>query len=437
MIVIFCSLLLHLASGRIQDLDIENDDRSTIHINSFGFDKGGVLNLTVTDLQLKVPHDFQAPADEMYDIAFLLQRSVSDAGARADFEDDGTCFHSEVQDDTEVIGLRSRNDWKYFNHVSQIEQPGYYHLYFSNCEKTSLSSFHMDLIQYNVVPESGAKDYLSTGEKNLPTWLFLICIMFLLELVLWTLLMWTERPNVRSIHLLMTAVLVLKIFTLFFEGFKYHSMKIKGHNDGWTYAFYVFSFAKGIMMFTVIVLIGTGWSYLKPFLTDRDKQIMIGVLVAQLLVNIAMVIVDESAHGSSSWLTWREVLLALDMLCCCAILLPIVWSIRHLRGAAGADGKDGQCTGQSRNLDRLKAFRSFYLVVVSYVYFTRIVVFLLTQTLPVSLAWLSTVFSEAAALAFYAVTGYLFRPQSVNPYLALDKDGVEHELADLSGSAEI
>jgi len=62
------------------------------------------------------------------------------------------------------------------------------------------------------------------------------------------------------------------------------------------------------------------------------------------------------------------------------------------------------------------------LLVVSYVYFTRIIVFLLGATLPFEITWLSYVFSELASLAFYGMTGFLFRPQPVNPYLALGKD---------------
>lgn len=96
----------------------------------------------------------------------------------------------------------------------------------------------------------------------------------------------TSRENVRSIHLLMTLCLVLKICTLFFEAFREHAVKTTGmKNDGWTIMFYIFSFLKGTLMFAVIVLIGTGWSYLKPFLTDRDKQIMLAVLVAQVPIH--------------------------------------------------------------------------------------------------------------------------------------------------------
>ncbi|GAB9472510.1 Transmembrane protein [Globisporangium polare] len=66
----------------------------------------------------------------------------------------------------------------------------------------------------------------------------------------------------------------------------------------------------------------------------------------------------------------------LDLLCCFTTLLPIVWSIETLRQSAFTDGK------AHMNLQKLTQFRSFYLSVVTYIYFTRIALFLFTASLP-------------------------------------------------------
>jgi len=328
-----------------------------------------------------------------------------------------------------VIMMSSRTQWADIKIEKTIKIAGYYHLFFSNCEPNTHTSFTMTLSQYNV-DKVGSKIYLSAGKASLPTWFFFICFLFVVQLVMWLYILSAERDQIRSIHWLMTVVLVLKILTLFCEAFKFHSLKVSGHNDGWTIVYYIFSFLKGIMMFAVIILIGTGWSYIKPFLTDRDKQIMLAVLVAQVMVNVAMVVVDETSPGSAGWVTWSDLLHFLDLICCCVILLPIVWSIRHLRSAAAADGK------AAKNVLRLKNFRTFYLSVVSYVYFTRIIVFLLEATLPFEITWLGTVFAEGAALGFYGITGYLFRPKKENPYLALSpEDAAEAELEGMSSAA--
>lgn len=87
----------------------------------------------------------------------------------------------------------------------------------------------------------------------------------------------------------------------------------------------------------------------------------------------------------------RDVLHLLDIICCCAILFPIVWSIKHLREAAGSDGK------AARMLQKLVLFRQFYLMVVAYVYFTRIIVYLVGATLPCHLEWVREPYSSFSA----------------------------------------
>jgi hypothetical protein len=69
--------------------------------------------------------------------------------------------------------------------------------------------------------------------------------------------------------------------------------------------------------------------------------------------------------------------------------------------------------------------------VVSYIYFTRIIVYLLDATLPFRLAWVSAAANEAAALAFYVACGLQFQPHphGANPYFALDQEELEMQSA--------
>lgn len=61
---------------------------------------------------------------------------------------------------------------------------------------------------------------------------------------------------------------------------------------------------KGIMMFVVILLIGMGWSLMKPFLAEHDKKIMLIVIPLQVIDNIALIIVEDTAPGSQGWFAW-------------------------------------------------------------------------------------------------------------------------------------
>ena len=129
-------------------------------------------------------------------------------------------------------------------------------------------------------------------------------------------------------------------------------------------AYYFFTAVRGLLLFTVVVLIGTGWSFLKPFLNEREKQVLLIVIPLQVFANIATIILDDNGPALNGWLEWRDLFHLLDIICCCAILFPIVWSIKHLREAAMTDGK------KVRNMNKLILFRQFYVMVVAYIYFT-------------------------------------------------------------------
>lgn len=210
----------------------------------------------------------------------------------------------------------------------------------------------------------------------------------------------------------MTVLIVFKTVSLFAESMRFYYMKTHGDTlTGWTEVYYVFVFLKGVTLFAVLLLIGTGWSLLKPHLSSRDKSIISVVLVLQVLSNTAMIALEETAVGTRSWVTWRDLLHVFDLLCCFCILFPIVWSIRTLRQSAFTDGK------AHINLQKLTQFRSFYLIVVTYIYFTRVALFLLSASLPYDATWVTVLLGELASVAFFAVTGYRFRPVQQNPYL--------------------
>merc|ERR1711900_127312 len=96
--------------------------------------------------------------------------------------------------------------------------------------------------------------------------------------------------------------------------------------------------------------------------------------------------------GSQSYLTWYDILRIVDIVCCGVILFPIVWSIKHLQDASGTDGK-----GRS-SASKLKIFRQFYMLVVAWIYFTRIIVYMLEATVPFRYIWLSYFATLASTL---------------------------------------
>jgi hypothetical protein len=112
-----------------------------------------------------------------------------------------------------------------------------------------------------------------------------------------------------------------------------------------------------------------------------------------------------------------------DVACCCAVLFPVVWSMRSLRETSKTDGK------AARNLAKLTLFRQFYTVVIGYLYFTRIVVYMLGTVASYQYRWVSIFSEEVAAMAFYIFMFYTFRPAERSKYFSLDDD--EEEAAEM------
>jgi hypothetical protein len=230
---------------------------------------------------------------------------------------------------------------------------------------------------------------------------------------------------VNRLHWLMTVLVLLKALTLIWQAFQYHSLKRTGYPAGWNVVYYIFAFIRGVMLFVVILLIGTGWTFIKSYLNDKDKKILLVVIPLQVLANIALIVVGESSPGSQQWIAWRDVFNIVDIICCAAILIPILWSIKHLRQAAQTDGK------AAKSLKKMQLFRKFYLMVISYIYFTRIVVVLLVPIIPYQVSWLRVVLDEAATLLFYVIIGYWFRPVEDNPYFKVESDDDDLQLHEI------
>lgn len=143
--------------------------------------------------------------------------------------------------------------------------------------------------------------------------------------------------------------------------------------------------------------------------------------LTQILANVAEIIIAESEEGDKEHHTWLVIFILVDLLCCGAILFPVVWSIRHLQEASATDGK------AAINLRKLKLFRQFYIMIVCYIYFTRIIVYLLKITVAFQYAWLDEMFKEMATYVLFVLTGYKFRPASSHPYFIAETDDEDCE----------
>ncbi|XP_038192341.1 protein GPR107 [Arvicola amphibius] len=312
--------------------------------------------------------------------------------------------------------------FQFFFNISTDDQEGLYSLYFHKCpskKPTEEVSFSLNI----VITEKNPDSFLSAGEIPLPKLYVSMALFFFLSGTIWIHILRKRRNDVFKIHWLMAALPFTKSLSLVFHAIDYHYISSQGFPiEGWAVVYYITHLLKGALLFITIALIGTGWAFIKHILSDKDKKIFMIVIPLQVLANVAYIIIESTEEGTTEYGLWKDSLFLVDLLCCGAILFPVVWSIRHLQEASATDGK------AAINLAKLKLFRHYYVLIVCYIYFTRIIAFLLKFAVPFQWKWLYQLLDETATLVFFVLTGYKFRPASDNPYLQLSQEEDDLEM---------
>ncbi|XP_054719453.1 protein GPR107-like [Uloborus diversus] len=329
------------------------------------------------------------------------------------------CNSFNIPFKTEITGQRKKiSDLEFYVWMKEPEAVGLYSLYVHNCPADDKLPLFINLSI--AIVEHNGENYLSAGEMPLPKLYFFMSVIFFVAGCVWISVLRRKRDEVFKIHYLMAVLVFLKSLSLLFHGINYHIIAQDGYPmEAWAVLYYITHLLKGALLFITIVLIGTGWAFIKHILSDKDKKIFMIVIPLQVLANVAKIIMEESEEGDSQHYTWREIFILVDLICCGAIMFPVVWSIRHLQEASQTDGKAAII------LEKLKLFRHFYVMIVCYIYFTRIIIYLLKITVPFQYEWLDEAFREVATFTFFIVTGINFQPTSANPYFRLSQEDVE------------
>ncbi|XP_074059812.1 protein GPR108 isoform X3 [Macrotis lagotis] len=324
-----------------------------------------------------------------------------------------------------VLNLGYNNDSYNFSFHVVIGSPaeeGLYNLNFHNC--------------YNAIPgherpfditikirEKNPEGFLSATEIPLFKLYLVMSACFLGAGALWVSVLCKHKYNVFKIHWLMAALAFTKSASLLFHSINYYFINSQGRPiEGLAVTDYITHLLKGALLFITIALIGSGWAFVKYVLSDKEKKLFGVVIPLQVLANVAYIIIESTEEGTSDYALWKEILFLVDLICCGAILFPVVWSIRHLQEASGTDGK------VAVNLAKLKLFRHYYVMTVCYIYFSRIVAVLLRVSVPFQWQWLYELLVEVSTLVFFILTGYKFRPASNNPYLQLPQEDDEEDV---------
>uniref|UniRef100_A0A669BA98 G protein-coupled receptor 108 n=1 Tax=Oreochromis niloticus TaxID=8128 RepID=A0A669BA98_ORENI len=311
-----------------------------------------------------------------------------------------------------------------FRMVFGSEAEGLYSLKFHYCQnrEPGIDRAYSFAVE---VTEKNPDGYLSAAEIPLSRLYLYMAGVFFTAALVWVYNLMKHSYSVFKIHWLMAALAFTKSTSLVFHSINYYFINTEGHPiEGWAVMYYITHLLKGALLFITLALIGTGWAFVKYILSDKEKKIFMIVIPLQVLANVAYIIIESTEEGSSEYYVWKEILFLVDLICCGAILFPVVWSVRYLL---------------LNYILKLKLFRHYYVMIVCYIYFTRIIAILLKITMPFRWQWCYEFLVEVSTLIFFVLTGYKFRPASNNPYLQLpqDKDDVENdEVVTESGALE-
>ncbi|KAL0915038.1 hypothetical protein M5K25_015435 [Dendrobium thyrsiflorum] len=423
---VFLNLIV-FSNAEIKKLKINSDSRPMILFEKFGYTQHGVVAIAVSDVS--VSSSLSTPDPSLFGFFLLSEEDLIQAiyesqqqtpNSNPNSNGDSMCVLSKpfihLLFTFRDLYKPSLNN---YNNSFPITHPDEYSLYFANCAPETQVSMSVRTEMYNVRPD-GSRDFLSVGQAPVPSIYFLFALFYAVFLAIWIYFsLFKNHLSAQRIHQIMAALLLVKALNLIFAAEDQHFIRLSGTPHGWDVLFYLFQFLKGVLLFTVIILIGTGWSFLKPFLQDREKKVLMIVIPLQVLANIASVVIGETGPFIQGWITLNQAFLLIDIICCFAIIFPIVWSIRSLRETSKTDGK------AARNLAKLTLFRQFYIVLIGYLYFTRIVVYALKTIASYRYRWVSVAAEEIASLAFYIFMFYMFRPVEKNKYFVLNEEEEE------------
>lgn len=302
----------------------------------------------------------------------------------------------------------------------EIEKGGYYTLVFYRCTP-SLVQAKVGYELLNVY--NGKQREIDAGEEHVGFLNFSFAFIFFALGVLWFGLMVRNRQGVHAIHWLMLILCVVKSLELLSWSMFYWLSKHNFHHNFMRYTSWFLVSIRSCFLFMLIALLGSGWSLFSPVLSKNRKRVLFVVLILQLIVNFIHPFVVDEVVGAGNAVVWETILDLFDIICCCAVLLPSVWTIQNLEKASEDDEK------AVTHLSRLRKFRDFYVVTIIYIYITRLIVPFVMIQVDYKKEWIHPLIEHCISSLYYLYTGFSFRPLKNDQYmrLAMDEDDKVNE----------
>ncbi|KAL2323321.1 hypothetical protein Fmac_027700 [Flemingia macrophylla] len=164
-------------------------------------------------------------------------------------------------------------------------------------------------------------------------------------------------------------------------------------------------FARVVLLFAVVVLVGTRWTFLHPINRKGKTVLFFLIIPLQILAHVAFAVIDKTEPYIQNWVTWNQVFFLLDFISCCAVVVLFASAMLLLRRITSK----AQKSEPAMNLDRFSLIRRFYLLVFGYMFFTQFVMLALKELIAYDYQWVSNLIEETVTLMFCFVVLYVFR----------------------------
>lgn len=93
------------------------------------------------------------------------------------------------------------------------------------------------------------------------------------------------RGDVYKIHYLMLALVFIKSVTLTFHAINMHYIAVNGiHEAVWAILYYITYVLRGLLLIISILLVGTGWTFIKYILSENERRLFVIVIPLQVIL---------------------------------------------------------------------------------------------------------------------------------------------------------
>ncbi|CAB4023719.1 GPR107-like [Paramuricea clavata] len=155
------------------------------------------------------------------------------------------------------------------------------------------------------VVEKNDGSYLSAGEAPLPMVFGFFAVVFCILSCIWFYVLRQYWSETFKVHYLMFLLVSLKALDVLLNAVNYYYIGRDGTKaESWAVLHYIAHLFKGGLLFTTIILLGTGYFFIKHVLSGRDKKIFLIVIPLQIFDNIALIIMESTEEAQADYITW-------------------------------------------------------------------------------------------------------------------------------------